>query len=344
MLLSKRIPLSSLVELCRALRHSLGAGLSLVKVFRQQAQRGPTAVRPVADRIGSCLERGDSLEEALKGEQAAFPVLFVSLATVGERTGNLPEVLGDLEKYYTLQQRLWRQFISQIAWPVFQFVAAIFVIAAMILILGIIADVKNNSAAVDPIGLGLGAAGAIRWLLVVFGSIATVAALYMVSSRSLRRKAAIDGLLLRLPVLGPCLMALSMNRFCIALRLTLETGMPIAQALRLSLRATGNAAFEAASPAVEASLRGGEDLALALTGGHVFPQTFLDIVAVAEEGGRVPEVMRQQAEAYEDEIKLRLTVLARMAGFGVWLVVAILIIIAIFRIVSTAILPAYQQI
>ncbi|HEV3257485.1 MAG TPA: type II secretion system F family protein [Gemmataceae bacterium] len=338
----KRIPLSSLIELCRALRHNLGAGLSLVKVFRQQAQRGPTAVRPVADRICGCLERGESLEEALKPEQAAFPVLFVSLARVGERTGNLPEVLGELEKYYTLQQRLWRQFVSQIAWPVFQFIAAIFVIAAMILVLGLVADTTNKASAVDPIGLGLGPAGAIRWLLLVFGSLAAVGAVYLVASRSLRHKAAIDTLLLRLPVVGPCLTALAMNRFCLALRLTVETAMPIAQALRLSLRATGNAAFEAVSPAVEGSVRGGEDLTLALTGSRLFPQTFLDILAVAEEGGRVAEVMRHQSDYYEDELKRRLTVLAKVAGFGVWLLVAGLIIVAIFRIVSTVIAPAYQ--
>src|SRR5207237_1921629 len=41
------LPLSALIELSRSLRHYLGAGLSLVDVFRQQAKRGPAAVRPV---------------------------------------------------------------------------------------------------------------------------------------------------------------------------------------------------------------------------------------------------------------------------------------------------------
>ncbi len=33
---SSRLPLSSLIELCRVLRHYLGAGLTLRDVFRQQ--------------------------------------------------------------------------------------------------------------------------------------------------------------------------------------------------------------------------------------------------------------------------------------------------------------------
>ena len=34
---------------------------------------------------------------------------------MGEDSGNLPEVLADLEKYFVLQQRLRRQFFNQIA-------------------------------------------------------------------------------------------------------------------------------------------------------------------------------------------------------------------------------------
>jgi len=64
-------------------------------------------------------------------------------------------------------------------------------------------------------------------------------------TRLLRGQALVDEFLLRTPVVGRCLRALALTRFCLALRLTLETGMPIAKALRLSFRATGNAAFTA---------------------------------------------------------------------------------------------------
>ena len=63
MLLSSRLPLSSLIELCRVLRHYLSAGLSLRDVFRQQAAKGPLAVRPVAGRVAEALGRGDGLEQ-----------------------------------------------------------------------------------------------------------------------------------------------------------------------------------------------------------------------------------------------------------------------------------------
>src|SRR4051794_24436239 len=95
MLFSTPLPLDALVTFCRMARVGLGAGLSLVDVFRQQAARGPTPLRPLIDRIRDKLEQGDSLEDAMKAEGDRLPPLFVSLAVVGEQTGNLPEVFGE---------------------------------------------------------------------------------------------------------------------------------------------------------------------------------------------------------------------------------------------------------
>src|SRR5260370_42352653 len=84
MLFSKQLSLADLIEFCRVLRHNLSAGLTLRHVFRHQATRGPLAVRPVAGRISEQIEKGDSLEQALKGEKDRFPPIFLALATVGE--------------------------------------------------------------------------------------------------------------------------------------------------------------------------------------------------------------------------------------------------------------------
>src|SRR5919201_6777858 len=123
MQLFTQIPLASLIEFCRALRHNLGDGLTLREVFRQQAQRGPLAVRAVAARVGEQLDRGESLQAALKPEKQYFPPIFLSLVTVGEESGSLPEVLGELEKYLLLQQKLRREFIARMTWPALEFFA-----------------------------------------------------------------------------------------------------------------------------------------------------------------------------------------------------------------------------
>jgi type IV pilus assembly protein PilC len=334
MLLSSRLSLSNLMELCRVLRHYLGGGLTLRDVFKQQAGKGALAVRPVAARIAEALGRGEGLEEALKRESAYFPPLFLSLAAVGEQTGMLPEVFGELERYYQRQLKLRHQFWAAAAWPLIQFVLAIFVVAGLILVLGWLPSAQTpDGKPYDPVGFGLiGAGGAVTFLGIVFGTILAVAATYVVLRRSLRHRAAVDAFLLAVPALGPCLRALALSRFCLALRLTTETAMPIARALRLSLRATGNSAFSARSQMVEAGVKAGDDLTLSLGRSGLFPGDFRNMLAVAEESGRLTEVLKHQADHYHEEAGRRLAVLTGFASYGVWAFVGGLIIFVIFRL------------
>jgi type II secretory pathway component PulF len=328
---SSRIPLSNLVEMCRVLRHSLGAGLTLRDVFRQQSERGSAAVRPVAKRIRLALEQGESLESALQEERHKFPYLFVALASVGEESGQLPEIFGELEKYFLLQQKLRRQLISQSTPILIQISLAFGIVALLIFVLGIISQPGSTPPGI----LGkTGGAGAMLFLLLSFGSIALLFAGYLVLTRAFQQKAAFDALLLRVPVLGRCVEAFVLGRFAMSLQLTLETGMPIQRAMRLSLEGTGNAAFVAHIPVINEALKGGEDLTAAVSRCKLFPGEFINMIAVAEEGGRVPEMMRHQADYYYEEAARRLTTLTKLLTGGIWLIYAVFMVIVIFKIFS----------
>ncbi|MFO0928323.1 MAG: type II secretion system F family protein [Gemmataceae bacterium] len=331
---SSRLSLSVLIELCRSLRHYLGAGLTVLEVFQQQAKRGPAALRPVAGRIADVLQHGDALEDALEQEQAAFPPLFVSLASVGEHTGMLPEVFHELEEFFVRQQRLRRQFIAQTAWPVIQFFLAVAVLALLILILGQLTPaVTPQGQPYDPLGFGLrGVGGAAVFLAIVLGPLAAAGIAYVVVARLVAQQAAVDRFLLNLPAVGPCLQALALGRFCLALQLTTESGMSIKRALRLSLRATGNSAYTSATARVEATVAAGDEVTDALAATGLFPDDLIRSVAVAEESGRLSEVMRHQGEFYHEEASRRLAILTAVAGYVVWAVVGLFIIIAIFRL------------
>ena len=99
-------------------------------------------------RILAAVEQGDALADALKREKEFFPPLLLALAGVGEETGQLPEVFGELEKYYLLQQRLKRQFRSQSMLPVIQFILAVFIIAGMLFVIGLINASKPGQSPV----------------------------------------------------------------------------------------------------------------------------------------------------------------------------------------------------
>lgn len=341
MIFSARLPLSSLIELCRSLHHYLGAGFTVPDVFAQLATRGSGPLRAVSQRIHAGVKRGRDLEDMLTEESAAFPPLLVALAKVGEQSGNVPEMFGELEQYYRRQQQLRRDFWSQAAWPIFQFVFATLVIAALYVILDAIAGSRPEAQPGDPMSLGsTGVTGAIMFLVKVYGGLLVLATAYLIVTRALRQGPIIHTFLLRMWIIGPCLESLALTRLCLALRMTLDTSLSLAKSLGLSFNATGNPAYVAKIPMVVKSVKAGDELVNAFTRTRLFPHEFLQIVAIGEESGRLVEVMKQQSQYYQEESRRRTQTLAKAASWGVYCMVAGFIIFLIFKVLSTSILPA----
>ncbi len=341
---SRRLPPVGLIEMARSLRYSLSGSMMVRDAMELLALNGTPRLRPVAANVARELKAGYSLPDAMAKQDGAFPPLFLALTAVGEESGNVPEVMGELERYYELQQKLGRDFRSEIAWPLFQFVFATLVVAGLIYILGQLPTPRYEQR-FDALGLGLfGAAGAATFLAAVYGSLALLAAAFALARRALRRRAVVERMLLRLPLVGPCVRDIAVTRFCVALQLMLETSMSILKTMRLAFAATDNGAFEATAPAAEAELRRGNGVAVAVGATGMFPTTFVSALTIAEESGRLPEMFRQQAAHFDEMARRRLTVINRLMSWGVWLGIAVLMTVAIFRIFTQGYLDNIQKV
>ena len=125
-----------------------------------------------------------------------------------------------------------------------------------------------------------------------------------------------------------------MSRFCLALRLTLDSSMSIGRALRLSLEATGNPAFLAQMDRIVKRVKKGDEVAQAIGTNPIFPVEFLGALTVGEVSGQIPEVMGRQAEFYREETARRAKMVTKAMAWGVYILIAIFLIIAIFQMFS----------
>jgi type IV pilus assembly protein PilC len=329
-LFSSKLSLQQVINLCHALRIQLGAGLTLRDVFRRLSEKPNGGLQGIASRIRERLERGESFQDAVKPEEHYFPPLFVSMASVGEETGSMAEIFHELEHYFRLQQTHRRQVRAKCVGPIMQFVAAICVISLLIWVLGIIGASGGSKA---PAVLGLsGAGGAITFLLGNALFVAMIFIAYRLFTSTMGRRSALDAVVWRTPVLGPCIRALVMGRFSLAMQLTLDTAMPITKAIRLSLHACGNQAFADQGPDMEVAIREGRDLTAALGLGPMMPSDFISMVAVGEEGGRLVEIMKHQAAHYQEEAGFRMQTLSRFISGTVWTCYAVFMTFMIFTL------------
>ncbi len=325
-----RVPLKQLILLCHNVRHATDAGIPTVRVWSQLASQSASPLSGVAQRVAQKLQKGNSLKAALEVE-SGLPNLFITVASVGEQTGSLPEVLRLLEEYYEGQRKRWRNFQSKIAPIAIQFILAVFIVGFVIWILGALGSRPGSPGGL--FGLS-GFRGALTFIGLVFGGLAVLLFGATYVFRFLNRKTGFASFCLRLPIIGPCLQALALTRFAFALQLTLDSGMSIRKAVRLSLQATDNNAFQTYSKRVAESLRSGEDLTTSLGLVREFPSEFLNVVAVGEQTGRVPEVMAKQASYYQEEAERKLKGVARLCAGFVWLLYAGFMIAMIFRLAN----------
>jgi type II secretory pathway component PulF len=118
------------------------------------------------------------------------------------------------------------------------------------------------------------------------------------------------------------------------MHLTFEAGMDLLPALPLCLRSTRNARYTDHINEVLTAVRSGEEISEAFAETRAFPRDFLDSLEVGERSGRLPETMAILSGQYQDQAQRALAALTVLAGFAVWGLVAILIIVLIFRLAS----------
>lgn len=331
-----RIPLSQLAPLCRSLGTMLHSGVKLTQALKvvEKQQRG--YAEKALQAIQLDIRKGADLATAFREHGSYFPELMVEMVAVAEETGTLPEVLRSLAEHYENLLRMRRTFLGAIAWPMIQLFAAIFIIAGLILVLGMIAQSQPGSQPFDPLGFGLhGVSGAITWLAYCFGSLAALWFGYVLAVRGFRQAYAIHSLLLAVPVVGQCMRSFAIARFSWAFALTQQAGMSIEPSLTASLKATNNAAFTAATPLVVANVMAGEDLTDALQSTDLFPRQYIEMVRVGEATGTVPEALERLSPQFEEDARRSLYGLTVALGWVIWSLVAGMIIFLIFRIMLT---------
>lgn len=323
---SSRIPLRDCAALCRRLATSLNAGVDVRKVLGREADHGRgMALRRHMAAINEAVGEGQSLAEAVAPAGDYFPPLFHEMVEVGEQTGHQGEIFAQLAEHYENQVQLRRSFLASIVWPMFQLCVALAVVGFLIWI----SDMLGN----DMLHFGLkGNSGLAIYLTIVAAAAATVYVMIRAANRGLVWVRPVQRAVMRVPVLGPALGTMALARLAWSMHLTMNAGMELRRALRLSLKSTANARYIDCTERIDATIAGGNSIYEAFCKVKCFPPDFLDTIEVGEHSGRLVESMAHLSRQYREQAQLAFTVLTKFAGFGVWALVAILLIFLIFRL------------
>ena len=288
-----------------ALHDLTGSGLSAGEAVRLLSTRiKEPRLRTLCAGVWERISEGAPLSRALGGYPEVFDTGTVNLIQAGEATGSLNDTLSRLIAHLVEQRELRAQLMSALAYPVFMvFVSGGVILFFLTFLLPRLQTLLSSLGGKMPASTKL-LIGASQFALSIWGIMAVVAVvLALISFIGWRQTPAghaqTDAWLLKLPLVGPFLVAQTVHSFSQTLSVLLENGITAAEALRMTEKQIANQVHRAAFNTATARVLEGEALSVALTRTGCFPDLVLDRLAIGENTGNVVPSLKSIAAAYQ---------------------------------------------
>jgi general secretion pathway protein F len=258
------------------------------------------------------VNEGSTLADALKAHPKIFLTLYVNMVAAGEASGTLEEVLGRLADFLDDQTRLQSKVRGALAYPV---VMAVVVVLILFLMMSVVVPkvtaIFENFNQTLPWYTSL-----LIWVSDIFSNYWwLLAALLGGGIYWFRRWQATeegrkkwDLFILEVPLLGPLLIMVAVARFARTLATLLASGVPVLTAMDITRNVLGNTELMRVVEDARASVREGEGISKPLRQGGRFPPIVTHMIAVGERTGQLEEMLIHVADAYDQQIEVRVGV------------------------------------
>ena len=305
--LPQRVSSKRLAIFTRQFSVMLDAGLPLVQCLEILGEQEENRTfRAIIQQVRSDVEQGSSLAEAMRRHPKAFDELFVNMVAAGEAGGILDIILQRLATFLEKITKLKAQVKSALIYPASVITIAIGVV--WIILRFVIPTFTQLFA-----GLG----GELPWITrVVVGTsnfIGRFSPWIIIGGifvgiflgrwhKTERGRRVIDGLMLKIPVIGMLLRKIAVARFCRTLATLTSSGVPILDGLEITAKTSGNAIIEDAVMAVRKSVEEGKTVSEPLAETKVFPPMVVQMINVGEQTGALDQMLSKIADFYEEEV------------------------------------------
>jgi type IV pilus assembly protein PilC len=343
--LPQRVSSKRLAIFTRQFSVMLDAGLPLVQCLEILGEQEENRTfRGIIQRVRSDVEQGSSLAEAMRRHPKAFDDLFVNMVAAGEAGGILDVILQRLATFLEKITKLKAQVKSALIYPASVITIAIGVVWIILrFVIPTFAQLFAGLGSEMPwitrvvVGTSNFVGRYSPWIILAVILLAIFLSRWHKTDRGRR---AIDGFMLKIPIIGMLLRKIAVARFCRTLSTLTTSGVPILDGLEITAKTSGNAIIEDAVMAVRRSVEEGKTISEPLAETKVFPPMVVQMINVGEQTGALDQMLSKIADFYEDEVD---TAVAGLMKLIEPLLIAFLGVV-IGVIVASMYLPLYSLI
>ncbi len=305
----RRFDNGMLLSFTRELEQLLSAGLPLYEglVAIEEKYRRHRA-HPLLLSICDQLKNGLSFSAVLAKYPQTFDSIYCSMVEAGEKTGSLPWVFDQLKQLIERRQKLKKQLLSAMAYPLFLGGFCLIVIVSLLLFVipsmrELFADrrlhpltsvVLTASSVLENYGL---------WIFAGLVFVGIALGMYFKSSRG---KKALNRVFFQLPILKTLLLQAALIRFCRSASALLFGGIPLLQVLTTARQTMNSPLLEEVIEQAEARIREGQSFSGQLKLSPLIPPLMYRMLAMAEETGKMGPMLQHIAGIYDQELEKNL--------------------------------------
>jgi type IV pilus assembly protein PilC len=292
----------------RQLATMMKSGVPLLQAFDivGKGHANPAVGKLLLD-VKTEVETGSALNQAFRKYPLYFDGLFCNLVAAGEAAGILDSLLDRLATYKEKILAIKSKIKSALFYPISVIVVA-FIITAVIMIFVIPAfkDLFTSFGADLPgptlLVMAISDAFVKFWYLIFGGLGGGLYAFFYTWKRSAKMQAAMDRLILKLPVFGDVIRKATMARWARTLATMFAAGVPLVEALDSVGGAAGNWVYMTATKKIQSEVSTGTSLTVAMQNSDVFPNMVIQMVSIGEESGSLDHMLSKVADFYEQEV------------------------------------------
>ena len=260
---------------------------------------------------------GKRIYEALEAHEKIFSRYEMQSVKIGEETGKLSEVLGELGSFYESSIKLKRQIVGVLTYPVVVISIAILIVYFMLsFVVPIFSDIFTQTGGQLPaitqflISMSDGAP-AIFYTL--FGFIAFLVLLHKTQKEKAWYRSFTSSFFLRIPVFNVLIRKIYLARFCQSMKLLSGAKVMINDALDLVKNMIGYYPMEKALEEVRNEVvNEGKLLNESLSKHKIFPKKLVAMIRLSEEVNAPEVIFEKLYKQYTAEIEHQQAVVGKL--------------------------------
>jgi type IV pilus assembly protein PilC len=303
-----------LTVFCRQFSVILQSGIPMIEALTLLSFQSTS--RPLREALTLIIEdvkSGETLFGAFTKSKYIFPDFMIYMIKIGEESGRLDEVLGELSLYYERENKIHKKALGAMFYPVT--VLIITIIIASVLMVTVVPSITSMLTSMG------GKIPPVTAVVIFISSllkayllhIALIAMILFLSTAMIIKKGYSDvhqRILMKAPVMGTVYRRLIEIKFSRAMSILLNSGMNLLSSLELTSNIIKDNKVKSDLNTAIQGISEGRGIAEALGAVESFEPLLISMLKVGEETGRLDEMLTRVTAILEDETQeliLRLT-------------------------------------